>query len=277
MNELQPRGIDALEALTAGLPQLACDCVHAFAPGIYIRQVTLPAGGFVIGHRHKQAHLNIMLKGHMTMFHDDGTRTELVAPVVCTAAPGRKVAYIHETSLWLNLYATDCTDVEQLEAQFLDKTETWRETQAGFTLNREADRADFDAFLWELSLDAALVRRESENTADCIAFPEGAYKCKVGKSAIEGVGLIATADIYPGEVIAPARIDGKRTPAGRYTNHARYPNAEMQRSRFADNHDIYLIATRPIGGSLGGQDGDEITIDYRAALKLNQLLHGVTQ
>lgn len=274
MNAITLAAQTALESFAAGLPQAACDCVHAFAPGIYIRQVTLPTGALVVGHRHKQAHLNIMLKGHMTLFHDDGSRSELRAPVMCVAPPGRKVAYIHEQTLWLNLYASECTDVETLESEFLDKSEDWQQLQAGFVLNRDADRADFEQFIWELNLDAAIVRKESENSSDLIALPQGVYKFKVGKSAIEGQGLIACADIRPGEVIAPARIEGKRTPAGRYTNHAKNPNAQM----FAEaNGDIYLVCMRPIGGALGGQDGDEVTIDYRHALKLNQSTKRVIQ
>lgn len=264
-----PPTLDNLESILQGLPQIAADCVHAFAPGIYIRQVTLQAGTFAMGHRHRFAHLNIMLSGRMTMFNTDGTRSELVAPVVCVAQPGRKVAYVHERSVWLNIYATNETDVEKLEADLLDKSEQYLELERGFKFNREQDRADFDQFLWEAALNAEYVRAESENTTDQITLPMGAYKFQIGESQIEGKGLICTADISFGEVIAPARIEGKRTPAGRYTNHSFNPNAQM----VSDMHgDIYLIATRPIGGSLGGQPGDEITIDYRAALNLNKAL-----
>lgn len=264
--------LNGLEAVMQGLPQVACDCVHAFAPGIYIRQVTLPAGAFVMGHRHKNAHLNVMLRGHLTLFNEDGSRSDLVAPVVCVANAGRKVAYVREETVWLNLYATPETDVAILEETYLDKTPEWQDFHNAFIVNRDLDRADFDNFLWETGLNAEAVRRESENTVDQIAFPPGAYKCKVGKSGIHGLGLLACADIAPDEVIAPARLERKRTPAGRYTNHAKAPNARMEKSRFHDSDDIYLIATRPIGGCLGGQDGEEITVDYRAALYLNQRL-----
>jgi hypothetical protein len=262
-----PPTLDNLESYLQGLPQIAADCVHAFAPGIYIRQVTLQAGSFVMGHRHRTAHLNVMLSGRLTMFNDDGTRSELSAPVVCVAQPGRKVAYVHERTVWLNIYATTETDVEKLEAELLDKSEDFAAQEQGFKRNADADREDFAQFLFEQNLTAAYVRCESENTTDLINFPLGAYKFQLGASAIEGRGLICSADIERGEIIAPARIEGKRTPAGRYTNHSRNPNAQM----ISDTDgNIYLIATRPIGGALGGQPGDEITVDYRAALQLNK-------
>lgn len=257
--------IKELEALMVGLPQVSCDVNHFFSGGIYIRQVRLKAGSLVMGHRHKTEHLNIMLTGKMRLYRENGGFDDLTAPVVVTAQPGRKVAYVFEDTIWLNLFPTTETDVETLEAEYLDKTDGWQEFSAAFRKDRDADRQDFDQFLWELQLDAEYVRRESENTADQIPLPQGVYKFKVGRSEIEGKGLIATADIEPGEVIAPARIDGKRTPAGRYTNHSKSPNAIM----VPMNGDIALMAIRPIAGCEGGLDGEEITVDYREAIKTN--------
>jgi hypothetical protein len=37
------------------------------------------------------------------------------------------------------------------------------------------------------------------------------------------------------------------------------------------NGDIALVAVRRIKGSRGGQDGDEVTVDYRQALAVNAL------
>ena len=261
--------LDNLESYLKGLPQIAADCVHAFAPGIYIRQVTLQAGTFAMGHRHRTAHLNVMLSGRLTMFNDDGTRSELCAPVICVAQPGRKVAYVHEKTVWLNIYATTETDVEKLEAELLDKSENYLDLENSFQQSRDADRKDFDDFLFEQNLTPEYVRAESENTTDQITLPMGAYKFQLGPSLIQGRGLICTADIQAGEVIAPARIEGKRTPAGRYTNHSLNPNAQMV-SDMEGN--IFLVALKNIGGSLGGQSGDEITVDYRAALSLNRKL-----
>ena len=81
-------------------------------------------------------------------------------------------------------------------------------------------------------------------------------------------GLIATSQHEPGDLLAMARIGGKRTPAGRYTNHAKRPNARMIAT---PNGDIALVATRVINGAHGGQDGDEVTDDYRQAWATNKL------
>jgi hypothetical protein len=87
----------------------------------------------------------------------------------------------------------------------------------------------------------------------------------VAPSNIDGQGLIVTGNIVAGEIIAPARLNGLRTPAGRFTNHSKNPNAMMI---LLDNGDINLVATIAIDGCQGGNLGKEVTIDYRQALSL---------
>jgi SET domain len=265
MNALTEVNLAGLERAMAALPQLRCNVIHAFGPGIYIRQVTLPAGALVMGHRHKCDHLNILLKGRMTLFNADGTRDELAAPVVCTGSPGRKVALIHEEVLWLNLWATMSTDVAALEAEFIDKTDGIEIlSQEAIPADRANQIADFALFAQEIGFDPSLIREISENEFDQIPFPRGVYKCIIGPSSIEGLGLLASSDIAAGETIAPAGIDEKRTPAGRYTNHSRDPNARM----VVRGRQIDLVALKPIQGAQGGRPGEEITVNYREVFNL---------
>ena len=100
---------------------------------------------------------------------------------------------------------------------------------------------------------------------DQIPMPFGNYKMMIANSRIDGKGVFATGNIAQGEVIAPARIDGKRTPVGRYTNHAKNANGIMV---LRDNGNIDLVANKAINGCQGGNLGEEITIDYRQALNL---------
>ena len=262
--------VEKLEAAFLQVPQEECPVHHHFGPGVYIREVILPTGSYIIGHRHKSPHLNIMLEGHITLINNDGTRTELRAPQTFVSGPGRKIAYIHETVRWQNVYSTEETDVETLEAQLLDKSLAYEEAQKAnallLTYDHSADHEDFAAAIAEFGFDADTVTAMSENEDDQMPFPQGSYKVMVAPSNVHGKGLFATADIAANELIAPARIDGKRTPAGRFTNHSRHPNAEMV---MADSGDIFLFAKQVISGCKGGNVGDEITIDYRHALTLS--------
>lgn len=117
----------------------------------------------------------------------------------------------------------------------------------------DSARIDYANFLMETGLDEQSVRSQSENLSDQIPFPSGEYKIAVAESSIEGSGLIATDDIYPGETIAPARLSGMRTAAGRYANHSGTPNAAM---KLSDDGDFYLVAKARI------RCGEEVTVDY---------------
>lgn len=249
-----------MESMMLAMPQAHSGVDHIFSPGLYIRQVTLKAGTIAIGHHQKTRHLNVMLSGRALMVEPDGSRVERCAPLVYVSEPGRKVGYIYEDVVWLNIYPTDETDIDKLEATYLDKSKAWENSQLLISHDRQADIADFQQVLKDLGVSEETVRNQSEYTKDQVPFPLGRYKVKVGKSSIEGLGLIATNDIRSGEVIAIARISGYRTPAGRFTNHALNPNAEM---RGLENGDIELVAVRDIKGCHGGNDGEEVTVNYR--------------
>lgn len=258
--------VGAIEQEMLAQPQADCPVTHRFGPGIYIREVFLPRGAYVIGHLHTTAHVNIMLTGVLGLMNDNGTETILRAPQTFVAPPGRKVAYIYEDVIWQNVHATDVTDVEKLEEMFLDKSAVFLDHISRSTRpvsNTSEDVEDYYDAIAEFGFDPLTVRLISEDETDQVPFPPGDYKVMVGASVIEGRGLFATGDIAANELIAVGRIDGKRTPAGRYTNHSKTPNAEMVR---ADDGDIYLFSLRPIRGCRGGQLGEEITVDYRQAL-----------
>src|SRR5213079_638452 len=126
--------VDLIEREFLKLPQVDCPVVHRFGPGIYIREVTVPAGSYAIGHAQRFEHMNVFLKGRVTVMNDDGTSTDLVAPMTFIGKPGRKIGYVHEDMVWQNIYATAETDIATLEATYLDKSEGWQAHQASVPL-----------------------------------------------------------------------------------------------------------------------------------------------
>lgn len=266
--KLTEKSIQRVEEKMLQMEQANCPVVHRFGPGIYIRELSMRAGTLAIGHRQKCVHMNVFIKGRVTVVNDDGSHTELVAPMTFVGKPGRKFGYVHEDVIWQNVYATNETDIETLESMFLEKSDAWQSAKRekdALLLECASDQEDYRNVLREFGFTEEIARAQSENEADQIPFPLGSYKVAVSRSAIEGKGLFATSAIDAGEVIAPARIAGKRTPAGRFTNHAAIPNACMVRR---PDGDIELIAMKPIAGCAGGELGEEITIDYREALRL---------
>lgn len=263
-------GIEKIEAAMLNMDQIDCPVAHHFGPGIYIREVTLPKGGIIVGHAQRFEHLNVMLSGKIALI-DNGEVRMLQAPMVFVGKPGRKICYVMETCVWQNIYATEETDIETLENTYLDKSETWLAHEDHLKdfrhANRQEDREDFITMLSEFGLDADVVRGISENEKDQIPMPsDWAVATSVRSSDIEGKGLFLSWPVPKDTIIAPARLNGFRTPAGRYVNHSKTPNCKFVKM---DNDDIFLVAINDIDGCLGGTNGEELTVDYRQALSLS--------
>jgi len=267
----QAEQVAHLEQAMLEMPQAECPVMHHFGPGIYVREVTLPAGILAIGHAQRFEQLNIMLTGKVAMLDQDGNVKELVAPMIFVGPSGRKFGYVIEDSVWLNVYATDERDIDKLEAYYLDKSETWElQSAAAYqqeSAQREQDRADFFELIEQAGFTQETVRQQSEDESDQIPMPGGqGAKVTIRQSAIEGRGVFLSAPAEAGEIIAPARVDGMRTPVGRYTNHSQTPNAKFVQY---PSGDIYLIASQRIAGCAGGSAGEEVTVNYRQALELS--------
>lgn len=92
---------------------------HHFAPGVYAREMFLPAGHTIVGKIHKHAHLNIVSKGSVILSTEEGSK-ELNAPCVFTSYAGTKRAvYIKEDAIWITIHVTDKTDLKEIETELI--------------------------------------------------------------------------------------------------------------------------------------------------------------
>ncbi len=123
MNEVAQNKIMALEHEMINHPErilegghhIELEVKHHFAPGIYARELFIPAGVLLTGKIHKTEHLNILLKGRIEI-SNMGESREMVAPLIFVSPPGTKRAgYAHEDSVWITIHATEETDVKKLE------------------------------------------------------------------------------------------------------------------------------------------------------------------
>jgi hypothetical protein len=260
--------IEQMEAEMLQMPQAECPVVHHFGPGIYMREVTLKAGTLAIGHAQKLEHLNIVLTGSVAIIDGHQVKT-IKAPLIYVGKPGRKVGYVLEDTVWLNVYSTNETDIEKLEEMFLDKSETFQlhqQAKLGIDYDlRAADREDFKKMVSESGFTEEIVKEQSENEEDQIPMPDGYPNVTVRNSAIEGKGIFLSFPVTAGSIIGPARVEGNRTPLGRYTNHSITPNAKFVKN----GNDIWMVALKDIDGCVGGDQGEEVTVNYRQALALS--------
>ena len=94
---------------------------HFFMDGVYVREMTMFKDTFVIGAIHKHLHMCFLLKGHLSVAHEEDV-VEYKAPCFIVSKPGiKRVLYAHEESIWYNTHQnpTNTEDIMQLEKELV--------------------------------------------------------------------------------------------------------------------------------------------------------------
>jgi hypothetical protein len=122
--------IERLEGELLLTPQVECDLKHIFAPGVYYREIFMPAGSLIIGHEHKTEHLNIVLSGFARVMMNDDI-VDIASPDVFISKPGtRKVLLIIEDMRWGTVHPTEETNMEVLEKLLIKPSDTFQSHKA---------------------------------------------------------------------------------------------------------------------------------------------------
>lgn len=121
--------VESIEEILLRLPQLEIPTYHSFSPGVYVREVVMPAGAFVIGHQHKTKHFNFVLSGRARVMMD-GVLQEIVAPCYFESGENvRKILHIEEEMRWATIHATPETDLAKLEELLIVKSTAFIQRQ----------------------------------------------------------------------------------------------------------------------------------------------------
>jgi hypothetical protein len=114
--------VERLESILEDAPQAECPIRNHFAPGVYAREMTVPAGVIATGAVHKTEHLSILSAGHCWLTTEDGVQ-ELRAPYTCVSKPGAKRAiYAVTECVFTTIHPTTETDIEKLCEQLTEST-----------------------------------------------------------------------------------------------------------------------------------------------------------
>ncbi len=111
---------------------------HHFAPGLYARELHIPAGMTLTGQIHKFKNLNILSKGRMLVSGEEGIR-EVEAPFTVVSPAGTKrIAFALTDCVWTTILATEETDVPTIERLFVTDSENeWLEFSGASQLKLE--------------------------------------------------------------------------------------------------------------------------------------------
>lgn len=113
--------VERLESIVKQMEQVDCPVVNHFAPGVYARQMTIPAGVTATGAVHKTEHMTIVV-GHCVLTTDDGPK-EFVGHHTIVSKPGIKRAiYAVEDTILTTIHATDETDEAKLVELLTEST-----------------------------------------------------------------------------------------------------------------------------------------------------------
>ena len=116
--------VDRLQDALNAVPQVDCPVRHYFAPGLFAREITIPAGTCLVGAVHKTENLAVLSAGRLRLVTDAGT-VEITAPHVMTVRVGVKNAAVAmETAVWTNFFPNpdNETDLEKLVARLSEST-----------------------------------------------------------------------------------------------------------------------------------------------------------
>jgi hypothetical protein len=95
---------------------------HFFAPGMYLRELTIPAGMLVVGKTHKHAHFLMVLKGRAEVVSEFG-REIVTAGYIGVSQPGvKRVVLAIEDTQFVTVHAnqSDTQDLDIIEAEHIE-------------------------------------------------------------------------------------------------------------------------------------------------------------
>lgn len=99
--------IDELESAMMGCDPVDCPLNHKFLPGIYIREILMPAGSLVTSMIHKTTHPYFVLQGKVSVISENFGEQYIEAPFTGTTLPNtRRVLYIIENCVWITVHPT---------------------------------------------------------------------------------------------------------------------------------------------------------------------------
>lgn len=94
---------------------------HHFTPGLYCREIFMPAGAVLTSKIHNTEHPFVVSLGRCSVYNDaTGEAVEIEAPYFGITLPGtRRLLFIHEDTIWTTFHPTHLTDIEEIESAII--------------------------------------------------------------------------------------------------------------------------------------------------------------
>lgn len=113
--------IQAFEGVLRQMPnQIVPENYHHFGPGVYLRELVMPAGTLIVGKLHKTAHFLIVTHGLIECKTDAGMEMLKGGDIILTQPGIKRVLLAHEDSAMVTVHVTDKTDLSEIEKDVIE-------------------------------------------------------------------------------------------------------------------------------------------------------------
>lgn len=93
------------------------EVTHHVSDGVYTRKLFIPKGQLLVGKIHKKSCMNIVAMGDITVITETGSARVKAGYTVQSPAGLMKIGYAHEDTIFINVFRTDETDIQKIEAE----------------------------------------------------------------------------------------------------------------------------------------------------------------
>jgi hypothetical protein len=109
-----PEQLAKFASVLAQAPQIDCPLEHFFAPGMYVRKLTIQADAYVLGKKHRHQHPTMLTKGEATINTDAGM-VRITAPHIWISQEGAQRCEF----VTVHLNPDDTQDLDAIEAEHI--------------------------------------------------------------------------------------------------------------------------------------------------------------
>lgn len=100
-----------------------CPLKHTFVDGLYVREISIPAGSVLTGKIHRHAHPNFLVSGSVEMFTEQEGLRVIHGPLFMISLPGTKRVLRAITDLvWITVHRVESTNPEDAEKEIISPT-----------------------------------------------------------------------------------------------------------------------------------------------------------
>jgi hypothetical protein len=110
--------VDKVEEGVSRLAEVDAPVTHRFTPGLYIREIFIPANTLLTSRIHLTEHPFVVSAGDISVWTKEGGTMRLRAPYCGITRPGtRRILFAHEDTIWTTFHPTTETDPEKIVEQ----------------------------------------------------------------------------------------------------------------------------------------------------------------